>query len=332
MTTPARQREAERVDQVFHVALSQIGLASLEEALALWQSIPPASMARVRTTWLNRATRALRGRRSEARSLGRAYYRLARALRTGSTIADPNKPEPATITLDVLREEFEALLPRPAGQDTDSGSNEIPVEHLSGLAADAERQEREAEREAELVLDALGPTNLGRLFGDLDGKLPYDDIETARAEAYRQAGARQGAAFERLVLNGARAELWTAMEHDERALGYARFSTTGTPCGWCAMLISRGAVYKSAKTAEYADGDKYHDNCHCEALPVFTDEQYDSDPKYALNRQYADEWPKVTRGLSGKAAVSAWRRYIRQQQRAEAQAAKATPTTNVQEA
>jgi hypothetical protein len=337
VTSPARQKEAARVDEVFHAALIQLGVSSLGEALALWQSIPPASMARHQATWLNRSIRVLMGHRSEARSLGRAYYRLSRALRTGATIADPNKPESDHITLDSLREEFGALLPQPGAgglgsPSSEAGDDKVPVENLKALAAEAERQEREAEQEAELVLQALGPNNFDRKLDDLDGTLPFDDVEAERAELFRQAGARQAAAFERIVMNGARAELWTNAENDKRAIGYVRYSTTGTPCGWCAMLISRGAVYKSAKTAEYADGDKYHDNCHCEALPIFTDEQFDSDPKYALNRQYAKEWPTVTRGLSDKAAVSAWRRYIRLQQRAEAQAAKASTTTNVQEA
>ncbi|WP_405056972.1 hypothetical protein OG474_30060 [Kribbella sp. NBC_01505] len=364
MTRADWQEEANRVDQVFHAALTQLGVASLEEALALWQSIPPASMARARTTWLTRIVRILMGHRSEARSLGRAYYRLVRALRTGTTTADPYKPEPRYITLDILREEFEALVPTPGAQepgqepredntptrvtpqpsDASHGDEEpaaegndfdeadrILVEELAEIEAEAERQEREAEREAQKVLDNLGPNNFNNKADQLDGSSPHDEFEAALNEAYRQAGARQAAAVERLVQNGARAEIWTNVEHDKRALGYVRYSTTGTPCGWCAMLISRGVVYKSAQSAEYDDGDKYHDNCHCSALPVFTKQQFENDPKYALNREYSGQWPDVTRGLSGKAAISAWRRFIRLQQRAQAQAAKAS-TAHVQEA
>ncbi len=333
MTTPARRKEAEQVDLLFHAALTQLGVASLQESLAMWQDIPPASMPRARTAWLNRAIRILVGHRSEARSLGRSYYRLSRALWTGATIADPNKSEPDTVTLDDLREEFEAQLPEPLkGGQGNSAADKVPVEKIPNLEAEAERQEREARQETELVLEALGPNSFERKLAELDEQLPFQEVDAERNEAYRQAGARQAAATERIIQNGARAEIWTAVENDKRAIGYIRYSTTGTPCGWCAMLISRGAVYKSAQSAEYGDGDKYHDNCHCSALPIFTEEQFESDPKYALNRQYAAEWPDVTKGLSGKAAVSAWRRHIRQKQRTEAQAAKATPTTDVQEA
>jgi hypothetical protein len=95
------------------------------------------------------------------------------------------------------------------------------------------------------------------------------------------------------------------------------------------MLISRGPVYKSSRSAEYADGDKYHDNCHCYAEPIFSRDQYAGSSLYALNRQYAGLWPTVTKGLSGKAALSAWRRFIR---REHAVARSARPPTNVQEA
>jgi hypothetical protein len=96
------------------------------------------------------------------------------------------------------------------------------------------------------------------------------------------------------------------------------------------MLISRGPVYRSQNSAEFADGDKYHDNCHCYAEPVFTREQYSGSATYELNRRYEELWPKVTRGLSGKAAVSAWRRFIRQEQAAAQEARRSS--TNVQEA
>lgn len=88
------------------------------------------------------------------------------------------------------------------------------------------------------------------------------------------------------------------------------------------MLISRGAVYRSEKSALYAEGDLYHDNCHCYAQPIFTREQYKNSQSYELNRRYSELWPKVTKGLTGKAAVSAWRRFIRQEQKAAAQEAR----------
>jgi hypothetical protein len=122
-------------------------------------------------------------------------------------------------------------------------------------------------------------------------------------------------------MDGARGQVWSLAQRDPRVIGYVRLSRSGTPCGWCAMLISRGPVYKSQRTAEYADGDKYHDNCHCYAEPVYGREQYGDSALYALNRRYEQLWPQVTKGLRGKAALSAWRRFIRQEQASSARVA-----------
>ena len=56
------------------------------------------------------------------------------------------------------------------------------------------------------------------------------------------------------------------------------------------MLISRGAVYRSDKSASkaiYGDGDLYHDNDHCYAMPVWSLQQYNESAIFELNRKYA---------------------------------------------
>jgi hypothetical protein len=79
---------------------------------------------------------------------------------------------------------------------------------------------------------------------------------------------------------------------------------------------TRGRPASSGAPGSPLDGDKYHDNCHRYAEPVFTREQFATSQLYALNRRYGELWPQVTKGLSGKSAVSAWRRFIRQEQAA----------------
>ncbi|MEU0674477.1 hypothetical protein ABZ330_16555 [Streptomyces sp. NPDC006172] len=368
MTSPARQAEADRAAVAFQVALAEIGAGTVTDALALWQDVPVTSRASTATSWLRRAITLVMGRRRQSRDLARAYYRLARALRTGSTVADPYHPEPTYITIDVLRREFAELTgsaespqegresstpastsdssssaatgqageaDEEATADPDQASEDdldrILVEEIAGLQDAEERIEREAEQELRTILEALGTENLRKKVDAIDGARSADDVDALREEAHQQAGARQAAAAERVAMNGARSTVWNHMQRDRRVLGYIRLSRTGTPCGWCAMLISRGPVYRSQSSAEYADGDRYHDNCHCYAEPVFSREQYASSSAYELNRRYEELWPKVTRGLSGKAAVSAWRRFIRQEQKAAAQEARQSQTS-VQEA
>jgi hypothetical protein len=360
MTTPARIREAEEASAAFQLALAQLGVETVAEALELWQTVNPTRLALTAELWLNKAIELILSRRLLSHDLAIAYYRLARALRTGTTIADPALgPPPRFVTLEALRREFweladvESDLPPDEVADeleelTDEqlpgadGDERIPVEELDGFDDDAERLEREAREQAAIVLDALGPLNLERkldesgvLDDDLLEGLTAREVDEAREKAHREAGARQAAAVDRLAKNGARDLLAAATKRDPRAIGYVRLSRTGTPCGWCAMLISRGFVpkpggrrgdlYQSQSSAgptlaqlesgEYAEGDKYHDNCNCYAEPVFSDDQLNNSPLYVLNRQYAKEWPRVTRGKSGKAALSAWRRYIRDLQR-----------------
>ncbi|MFI1799848.1 hypothetical protein ACH427_21185 [Streptomyces sp. NPDC020379] len=371
MTRPARQAETDEVSAAFHVALTQIGVQTTAEALALWEDVPADLRAATAGGWLRRAISLVMGRRRQARDLARAYYRLARALQTGSTVADPYHPEPTHVTLGDLRREFSALAgtyeppspsraqeaatgepgeasdphsedPRPVESDAqpasekdkrrelDDGDDDwekILVEELKGLREEEERIERAAEEELRTVLDALGTQNLNRRLAEVDDQQSAKDADASRAEAHRQVGARQAAAASRVAMNGGRSSTWKHMRRDRRALGYVRLSRTGTPCGWCAMLISRGPVYKSESSAVFDDGDRYHDNCHCYAMPVWSRGQYQSSELTALSRQYEVLWPEVTRGHTGKDAVSVWRRFIRQKQRAAAQEARRTTTT-----
>lgn len=86
---------------------------------------------------------------------------------------------------------------------------------------------------------------------------------------------------------------------------------------------------KTVRSGEYAEGDLYHDNCKCDVMPVFSYSQFNNSELFAINRDYAALWPDVTKGLKGKAAVSAWRAFIRAQHTG---APEAPPTTSVQEA
>jgi hypothetical protein len=332
----ARDAEAEAASTAYQAALTRLGVATVADALALWQHVPPQRTPALTGAWLRAAVRIVMTRRGQGRNLAMAYYRLVRALRTGRTIADPYQPDPPYVTLSMLRREFATLATtptpapsadKPADQPPDAGEAEpanadhdadrILVEEIENLRREEERRERDAEREAQIILDQLGPTLLDNKTRDLDPTAPAGQVDADRQDAHAQAGARQAAAAERIAMNGARSTEWATAQSDRRALGYIRVSQSGTPCGWCAMLISRGAVYKSQATAEFSDGDKYHDNCHCVAETIWTPAQAGS-TRYALNRTYGQQWPQVTAGLSGKAALRAWRRFIRQQQASEA--------------
>ncbi|MDG4783257.1 hypothetical protein O7614_26710 [Micromonospora sp. WMMD961] len=341
MTTAARAAEADKASVAFHAALTQIGAATIEDALKLWAGVPPTTTAATAARWLADAVHLVMTRRSRSRDLAMAYYRLARALRTGKTVADPRRPEPKYVTLAMLRREFELLAgdplaeplegrerTTPAADDSQSrpgsGSDEelIEVEEIPDSAREEERLERAAEQEARDSLIKAGPLLMRKKLLDVDTREPAEKVDEQRDEAHQAAGRQQSSTAERVTLDGARGTVWRYAERDRRVIGYVRLSRTGTPCGWCAMLISRGVAYKSQRGAEYSDGDKYHNNCHCYAEPIYDKQQYATSELTALNREYQKLWPQVTAGLSGKAAVRAWRKFIREQEKDRAQAAR----------
>ena len=97
-----------------------------------------------------------------------------------------------------------------------------------------------------------------------------DDTGTQALVGWALSEATDYAAFTNLVTGGAQ----------RRILNFSRLTLTGSAvndpassgwqrtgvgeCGFCRMLIGRGAVYSEA-TADFAS----HDNCRCQAVPAF---------------------------------------------------------------
>lgn len=74
---------------------------------------------------------------------------------------------------------------------------------------------------------------------------------------------RLSGSVSRLVGDGGRRTISASIRADRQALGYARV-TSGNPCYFCALLASRGAVYKS-ETADF----QAHDHDSCTSEPVY---------------------------------------------------------------
>lgn len=84
------------------------------------------------------------------------------------------------------------------------------------------------------------------------------------AQAVTKAQASAAAAAQRHALEGGRATVVGSVASDRDALGWAR-ATSGQPCAFCALIASRGPVYKSGQTASFQP----HDACHCTPEPVY---------------------------------------------------------------
>jgi hypothetical protein len=291
--------------------------------------VPADQSGSNRERWLAQSKRYIGRRRLRARDLALAYYRYQRALHTGKTIALPGETQ-RYYSLAELKRLFEQQLDperttnvprRPESQADPEPELEdevtIEAEQIENLNEALARIEEEAQKQADVVLRALGPDNLDRKLRD-EARAPFNtkrelDDET-RTKAHRAAGRRQAAAVERMALDGGRSTLFQLAYLDNRVKGWARISTTGNPCGWCAMLISRGAVYKTESTASIAfdDGDLYHDNCKCIAVPVFGSE-FDELSIFDQNREYRQLWNAHSKQHGSD--LTEWRKLFRQRAR-----------------
>ena len=336
------QRETSDAGVIFHATLIVYGISASEEALDLWEDVQPvpAKAAASGGRWLARLMASIVFHRAAMRRLAWAYYRYVRALQTGYTYPDPYADEPSSkANLKELREDFfslvEELAPGLLNEDRElvdddgsivtqpplSNDDEIEIEEPDkDLDDDLDEIDDTSNEEVENRLINLGPVNLGNKLKEIDDDKPAREVDQARDEAHTQAGARTAAVTEREVLNAGRETVATITKQDERVIGYARVSGTGHPCGWCAMLISRGVVYRSRESA--GEDNSWHDNCHCYVEPVFTMEQYAEDSRFDLNREFSGLWGTVTAGLRGDKAIAKWRHFIRYEwQPSDAQAA-----------
>lgn len=86
---------------------------------------------------------------------------------------------------------------------------------------------------------------------------------------------------QRRILNAARETITGSSVADPRARGWQRVGHG--ECGWCLMLISRGAVYSKA-TADFSS----HDSCRCTAQPAWGGREVAVKPFIPSERDVSD--------------------------------------------
>lgn len=144
--------------------------------------------------------------------------------------------------------------------------------------------------------------------------LTPDEALTAIETVHDSTGSIGSGIVDSAGMASGRDAVLGAIRNDRLVLAVAR-GTGPDPCAFCAMLASRGFVYKSEATAGVGDTEsivKYHIHCHC--YPIFRYVKASELPP--LNRYFQEKWPEVTQGYSGHDAVKAWRRWIYAQRKA----------------
>lgn len=100
-----------------------------------------------------------------------------------------------------------------------------------------------------------------------------------------------------------------------RPFAWARVVTPSKngPCGFCAMLASRGPVYKTSKTAGVGV-NRFHNNCRCVCVGVYTSRAWPGKEQHARFEQLYNEVVKA-HDLHGREALRAMNRRLYQEQR-----------------
>lgn len=86
----------------------------------------------------------------------------------------------------------------------------------------------------------------------------------------------------RIAVDGGRQTIADTVAHDRAAVGWYRV-TDGDPCAFCALLASRGVVYKQ-DTA----GFQAHNDCGCTAAPAFSHDQQLPELSEVADRVYRE--------------------------------------------
>lgn len=106
------------------------------------------------------------------------------------------------------------------------------------------------------ALRIAGPVRVKKLIaGGMDAE-----------EAHSAAFTKYSGIVRRQTMMGGRLTVARTTGRDLRAIGWRRV-TDGNPCAFCAMLASRGPVYRDGASA---DGLQYHAHCGCTAEPAYT--------------------------------------------------------------
>lgn len=145
----------------------------------------------------------------------------------------------------------EALLYLPQFRQAELGDG-------GGLQVDVPRFDREA---VGGQLDWMGSTNVKW----------HESMGQTQQDAYEAARRLFLGAFHEAVLSGGRGTVREWARRDSRATGYRRVAD-GNPCTFCTMLVGRGPVYTSEKTAlSQRGGGAYHPHCGCTVEVVYGD-------------------------------------------------------------
>jgi len=141
------------------------------------------------------------------------------------------------------------------------------------------------------IRTAVSATARAGVFRALRAGKPY--------EAAMQNGLVEvSGAVSRLVLQSGRDTIQEELLRDPAALGWARVASANA-CAFCAMLASRGPVYKE-ETVDF----EAHDHCTCGSEPVYEGAQWPPNSK-----AFDSLWRDAAQEFGHSPSVKEWRQF-----------------------
>lgn len=309
-TQGARLTEAHRQAQL------RVRAGFLAEFVQLWTLLNWNRLDDTSPAWVRAVMALIRAWRQASADVALNYYREYRLVEVPSVALA--KPMPIPTFVGGVVSDAERAADRAATRELRKAIT--GTDHRRDDDRDRRRDRSRTVRLGEERAVRLGRDTKPRIdWGDADRAAERSLLVTGPSELMRRAGRGEtetnaskaalvtsSGASSRQVLGGGRQTLLTVVQADDVALGWARV-TDSDPCAFCALLASRGPVYKSRTTAAFQP----HDGCGCTPEPVFDRAAAWPGRAWEFRRLYY----QYARGHSGKAAVRAFRREWERAQR-----------------
>jgi hypothetical protein len=267
---PLSPDELARLDTAYRAQQATTQAAVGLAVLRLWGGLDAVEIAernaRAVENFINQSTAIILGGFRRTREQAVPFYDAVRLAQVGSTISQPRIPEPS-------EEQIKTSL------------------YVTGIVGARHRLDKVAAAPPEAR--ARGPiteedVDLGEPLIARQRELLAAGRQAEIREALSKAGNSAVGAAVRHAGNGGREQIRETVKVDVRATGYARI-TAAAPCYFCAMLASRGAIYKEDSFAasdarfEGPGNAKVHDSCQCGMRPVYTKNE--------------SEWPEFNQAM-----------------------------------
>lgn len=261
-----------------HRAQQQANAAEVARILlAYWILVQPDDVSGSGGAWLDRATSAVLAGHAASARIASAYVL---GTRRAHGIRDAGLPEAPVLDVEAVRRSLAYTGLGNAAQKVVKVRDAAAGRPVPRSIADVYRRQRRQIRGAPADVETRS-------------------LDRAVQRVMTDAGAKAAAAAVRHVQNGGR----DLVRSDRVAIGYVRI-THIDPCYFCAMLASRGPVYRadsfSSSDPRFARGGeaKVHDDCRCAMRPVYTRNPFEWPEKsQELDRLWRDVQKRKPAGV-----------------------------------